>query len=143
MPINGFSVGRDNSITINTPQGIIAPGLITKFDAKQEHTTKKVKGMDGIVRNVVFPDGWNGTVEIDRQDATVDSFCAATEAAYYAGQNIATSTITQSITEVNGTVSQYQYVGVNFEFSDMGSWQQDDTVHQKLTFHAQQRIKLA
>jgi hypothetical protein len=143
MPINGFSVGRDQSITINTPFGVLAPSLITKFDSKQEHTEKKVKGIDGRVRSVVFPDGWTGTLEVDRQNSGLDDFFAQLEAAYYAGQNITTSTITQSIVEVSGAVSQYQYIGVNFKFDDAGGWQQDDTVHQKLSFIAEQRVKLA
>jgi hypothetical protein len=143
MPANGFSLGRDNSITINTPFGPLVPSLITNFDSKQEHVKKQSKGMDGRVRNIIFPDGWTGTLEVDRQNSNVDDFFAALEAAYYAGQNIGSSTITQTISEANGAVSQYQYVGVNFEYTDAGSWKQDDITHQKLTFTAEQRIKLA
>lgn len=143
MPLNGFSVGRDNAITINTPFGVLAPSLITNFEAKQDHTEKKVKGMDGVVRNVIFPDGWEGTLDVDRQDSTLDDFFANLEAGYYAGQSFGTSTITQSIAEANGSITQYQYVGVNFRYDEAGSWKQDDTVHQKVHFIAQQRIKLA
>ncbi len=40
-------------------------------------------------------------------------------------------------------MSQYQYVGVVFKLDDAGSWEGDKTVKQKISFVAEQRIKLS
>jgi hypothetical protein len=143
MPLNGFSVGRDVTTTISTADGTLSPTLITKFSAKQEQTTKKVKGLDGVTRTLVFPDGWSGSFDLDRQDSVLDDFFATAEANYFAGLDSSTATIMQTITEPNGAVNQYQFSGVVLKFDDSGSWASDSTVTQKLSFTAERRIKVA
>lgn len=143
MPINGFSVGRDVSLDIVTASGPLSFGLITKFSRKQDTTEKKIKGMDGITRPVRFFDGWSGTFDIERQDDTLDSYFAQAEDDYYSGFNEASSTITETITEVNGSVSQYRYIGVVLKYDDAGEASGDDTVKQKVSFVASRRIKVS
>lgn len=143
MPLNGFSVGRDVTTTISTSDGTLSPTLITKFSSKQEQTTKKVKGLDGITRTLVFPDGWSGSFDLDRQDSALDDFFATAEANYFAGLDSSSATIMQTITEPNGAVNQYQYTGVALKFDDAGSWASDNTVTQKLSFTAERRIKVS
>jgi hypothetical protein len=143
MPINGFSAGRDIAVNIQTPTGPLELSLVTKFTSKPENTDVKVKGMDGRTRNLRFPNGWSGSFEIERQDSTVDDYFALDEASYYAGVNIQSSTITETITDPDGSVSQYQFVGVMFKLDDAGSWEGDKTVKQKISFVAEQRIKLS
>lgn len=143
MPVNGFSVGRDVTTTISTPDGTLTPTLITKFSAKQQKVTKKVKGLDGITRTLVFPDGWTGDFEFSRQDSALDDHFAQEEANYYAGADSQPSTIMQTITEPNGSVNQYQFTGVTFIYEDAGTWAGDDNVIQKVSFNAERRIKVA
>jgi hypothetical protein len=143
MPLNGFSVGRDIATNIQTPTGSLNLSLITKFSAKPETTDKKIKGIDGRTRHLIFPDGWTGSFEVERQDSTVDDFFAAQEASYFAGQNLLPSTITETITEVSGATTQYQFTGVILKLDDAGDWAGDDSVKQKITFMAETRIKLA
>jgi hypothetical protein len=143
MPINHFSVGRDVTTTISTADGALAPTLITKFSSKQEQTSTKVKGMDGITRTLVFPDGWSGSFDLDRQDSVLDDFFATAEANYFAGKDSSTGTIMQTISEPNGTVNQYQYTGVVLKFDDAGSWSSDAPVVQKISFTAERRIKVS
>jgi len=143
MPLNGFTVGRDVSTNIQTPSGALTLGGLTKFTSKPETTDKKVKLLNGRTKHLIFPDGWVGSFECERQDSTIDDFIAAQEANYYAGQNLLPSTITETINEVSGAVTQYQYVGVIFKLEDAGDFAGDETVKQKLTFMAETRIKLA
>jgi hypothetical protein len=142
MPLNGFTIGRDLSVNIQTPNGALPLSLITKFTAKPDITDVKVKGLDGRTRHLTFPDGWSGSFEVERQDSTLDDFFASQEANYYAGFDLTGSTITETITEASGVVSQYQFVGVIFKLDDAGDWEGDKTVKQKLSFVAEQRIKL-
>ncbi len=143
MPINNFSVGRDVSLDVVTPDGPLPFGLITKFTAKPDITDKKIKGIDGITRHVRFPDGWSGVFDVERQDSTLDDYFASLEANYYAGMNELSCTITETIQEVSGAVSQFRYVGVLLKLDDAGDWAGDETVKQKLSFVASRRLKVA
>lgn len=143
MPVNNFNVGKDVSLDIIGPNGPIRFNLITAFDAKQDTSEVKVKGLDGITRPVVFYDGWSGSFSAERQDSTMDDYFAQLESQYYAGVNQSSLTIMETITEVSGAVSQYRYIGVILKYDDAGSWSGDATVKQKFSFMASRRIKVA
>ena len=60
MPLNNYSVGRDVTLNITTDAGTLSPTQITKFSAKQDTTSVKVKRINGVTDHIVFPDGWSG-----------------------------------------------------------------------------------
>ena len=142
MPINGFSVGRDVSLDVVTASGPLNFGLITKFSSKQSSKEEAIKGLDGITRPVRFFDGWSGSFNMERQDSSLDDFFAMLEANYYAGMNEAAVTITETITEVNGAITQYRYTGVLLKYEDAGDWSGDATVKQSVSFVASRRVKV-
>lgn len=143
MPMNSYSVGRDVSLVIVGANGPLAFSQITGFQSKPDITDKKVKGLDGVTRHLRFPDGWSGTFDIERQDSTLDDYFAQVEANYYAGVNEQPVSITQTIREVNGSITQYRYMNVLLTPDDAGSWKGDDSVKQKLKFVAERRIKVS
>ena len=143
MPVNSFSVGRDVTLTIVTSSGPLNLNLITGFGASPEMAEVKIKGLDGITRHARFYDGWRGKFDIERGDSTVDDYFAQLEANYYAGINEQAATITETITEVSGAVTQYRYLGVLFKLDDAGEWRGDATVKQELSFVSRQRLKIA
>lgn len=142
MPLNGFTVGRDYAINVQGPSGQVQFDLITKFSKKPDMIDKKIKGLDGRTRHVTFYDGWTGSFQLERQDSTAEDFFAAQEAAYYAGQNALPATITETIQEASGAVTQYQYVGVIMKLSDAGTAAGDDTVQLSIDWMAERRIRL-
>jgi len=142
MPINGFSVGRDVALDIVGASGPLRFSLITKFTSKPTTKDQTVKGLDGITRPVRFFDGWTGGFDIERQDSTVDDYFSGLEANYYAGINEGSVTITETITEVSGSITQYRYLGVLLKLEDAGDWAGDATVKQKLSFVASRRVKV-
>lgn len=143
MPLNGFSVGRDVTISIDTSTGALVISLITGFSAKQKSIDREIKGLDGVTRTVTFPNGWAGKLDVERQDAGLDTYFAQQEANYYAGQNNPTITMTETISEADGSVSQFQYQDVALKFDDAGDWKGDETVKQMVSWSAAKRIKLA
>jgi hypothetical protein len=143
MPLNGFSVGRDVSLDIIGPSGPLRFNLITGFNSKPDITDQKIKGLDGITRHVRFPDGWSGGFDVTRQDSTIDDYFSQIEANYYAGLNEQPCTITETITEVSGAVTQYRYLQVLLKLDDAGQWQGDQTVKQKVGFVSARRIKVS
>lgn len=143
MPLNGYSVGRDISLDIIGPTGPLRFSLITNFTSKPDTTDIKIKGLDGITRHARFPDGWSGSFDITRADSTLDDYFSQVEANYYAGLNERPLTITETISEASGAVTQYRYTGVLLKLDDAGSWSGDQVVKQKVSFMADTRVKVA
>ncbi len=143
MTLNAFSAGRDVSLDIIGPTGPIRFNLITAFRSKPDTVDQKIKGIDGITRHARFPDGWTGSFDISRQDSVIDDLFAQLESNYYSGLNEQPMTLTETITERNGSVSQYRYVQMLLKLEDAGEWKGDKTVDQKVSFVASRRLKVS
>lgn len=143
MPVNSFSVGRDLTFTLVGPNGNITLNGLTDYNTKPIFTKLKHKDLDGSVLHAAIPDGWEITIKLDRQDATVDDFFAALEASYFSGQNIAGGTISETIAEADGSVSQFQYTDVSLTLDDAGSWRGDSFVPITLTGMASRRNQVS
>jgi len=143
MPVNNFNVGRDMTLQIVGYDGTIQNfTLQTEFGARQDTHQIKIMGMDGTVRFLELPAGWTGTLGTDRQDSILDDYFAALESNYYSGLNIQAATLTETISEVDGSVSQYRYAGVVFKLDDAGTWQGDKQVSMKVSWSASRRLKV-
>src|SRR4051794_30911345 len=87
MPISGtngtFSTGRDVSILIIHPIfGQVQLDNVTGFDAKQDTVKLKSNRLDGIKMLADLPDGWSGSVNVDRGSPAFDTLAAQIEAAW-------------------------------------------------------------
>ena len=144
MPVNNFTVGKDISVTIQTPTGQldIAQG-ITDFSADPMFTELKSKPLNGIPIFGQIPDGWKGSFKLDRFNPRVDNYFAALEAAYYAGANQLAGTIYQTIQEPNGSITQWRFTGVILKLEKAGDFSGDKKVEQTISFMAAQRIKVS
>lgn len=143
MPLNSYTVGRDFSMVIVGPAGPIVFKDIISFKSKPNTTDQKIKGLDGITRHLRFPDGWDGVLGLERQDNVLDDYWAQIEANYYAGLNESPIIINETITEVNGSVSQYRYLQVLLTPDDMGTYEGDKSVKQSIKFVAARRVKVS
>lgn len=143
MPVNNFSTGRDVTLVVSTPTGPMDLTGITNFTKKQMNTKLKSKGLDGIPRHGTIPDGWGGSLRFDRLSPNLDRFFALQEAGYYAGQNLQSGTILETISEADGSLSQYRYVGVVVTFDDAGDASADKKVEQTVSWEAETRLLVA
>lgn len=143
MPLNSFTVGRDITINVVTPSGALNLTLITDFQSKQETINTKIKGLDGVTRPLRFFDAWGGSMMLERQDSTLDDYFSQLEANYYAGLSEGPVSITETIQENSGALSQYRYLNVLLQFDDAGAYRGDATVKQSVSFVASRRIKIA
>jgi hypothetical protein len=142
MATNGYSVGRDVTLAVQTPTGPVQFNKITNFQASMDFSVVRVKRIDGITDEVPFPEPWHGSFNIERADSVADDMIAALEAAYYAGTaGQSASTLTETIQEASGQVTQYVFYGVVFTGFDAGAWAGDATVKQVLKFTASRRVK--
>jgi hypothetical protein len=143
MPGNGFSIGKDVVLDIITPTGVLRPKIRTGFSSKMETTSLMVRGMDGVMLFDELPAGWTGSFDLDRADSTLDDFFAQRESDYYGGLTSPIVTITETISEVSGAISQYRYTGVALKFEDAGNKGADKVISQKISFKAARRIKIS
>lgn len=143
MPQNGYSIGRDITLNIVTGDGPLRVTGITAFRSKQETTETKIRRLDGTIDHVRFYDGWTGSFTVERRGPILDRYFNKLEADNYAGITEAEVTITETVTEQNGAVSQYRYRKVLLKFDDAGEWRGDSNVKQNLAFLSSRRITIS
>lgn len=143
MPGNGFNLGSDTNLDVIGPKGTIRLSILTSFDPKALYKDLDSVAIDGTNRFFPVPAGHEGAFELDRADNVIDDFLASNEADFYAGLAQSTMTITQTIRELSGAVSQYQYTGVTLKVTDRGAWKGVQKVNVKVSFKASFFKKLA
>lgn len=142
MPQNGLTVGSDARFDVITAAGALSLPTLESFHAKKITQQRKVNPLNASPINMQFPNGWEGSFVVARADSTLDDYFAAQEAAQYAGANLAAGTIHQTITEVNGTTSQYMFTDVQLSIEDAGNYEALSEVKQHVSFVASARIKV-
>lgn len=146
MPVNtGYgtlSIGKDIAVVITLSTGrSLTLSVITNFTKKQDTAKLKSKGIDGIIRHANVPDGWSGSFDLDRAGSQLDDYFADLESSYYNGTTINNVTITETIAETDGSISEYRYSGAALEFADAGGAEVDKFVRQKMNWMASKREK--
>lgn len=137
-----FSIGRDAQLVIVGPKGRLDLSFVSGFEAHQLTQSVRVSRLDGTQMGTELPKGWEGTFEIERSNAAVEDFIAATEQAFFDGALPATATMYHYIAEPDGSVSTYQFDGVTFRLASAGQWRGDTSVKQKLEFFATRRRRI-
>lgn len=143
MPQNGYSVGRDISLNVTTANGPLTINKITGFSTKQEATKSKVKRLDGTTETLRFFDGWSGSFDIERSDSIVEDYFIKLEASYFAGTNEVPGTILETITNPDGSTSQYRYENVILTLDNAGDWKGDASIKIKVSFEASRKKTVA
>jgi hypothetical protein len=139
---NQFNVGKDVTLDITGPNGPLRFNIVTAFESKPNYKSLDSKGLDGVDRYDDLPAGWSGSFTLDRSDSTVDDFFAQKEANFYSGLSANLVNITETISEINGSVNQYRYTGVALTLQDAGSKSADNKIVMKIGFRANRRIKV-
>lgn len=143
MTAFGQSYGRDIRLDINLPNGgVLTLPEITDVDIKPTNHTDSFIRLDGRPIHNVIPQGGNGTINLKRVNATLEDFQAAFEANYYAGAAQLKGTITETINNPDGSVSQYQLQGVVLIVEDLGSWKGETAVSQQIKFMYEAFVKV-
>jgi hypothetical protein len=142
MTTTAFSIGRDTQIVVMGPSGRVDLDHVTGFESRQLTHSVRVSRLDGSQIGAELPRGWEGSFELERGTSAVDDFVASSEQSYYSGGAIPAGTMYQYVTEVDGSVSTYQYDGVVFRLSAAGAWKGDSSVKQKLDFYSTRRRRI-
>ena len=149
MPLSevqgSFSTGRDCQIVIQHP---LAPGgqvqipNVTSFQSKQMTTAIKSRLLNGTRLAVHLPDGWELSFSADRGSQGVDDLFVLIEQSWLVAGQYMFATVYQYVTEVDGSVSTYQYTNVSLHLDQGGEWKGDDVVKQTIAGEAYRRNKL-
>jgi|SRR5580698_3469367 hypothetical protein len=142
MTLTTFSIGRDTQLVIMGPAGRVDISHVIGFESRQITTPVRVSRIDGTQLGTELPKGWEGAFEVERGNSVLDDFIAVLEQNYYNGLPVQTGTMYQYITESDGSVSTYQFVGVVFKLTSAGTWKGDASVKQKLEFFGTQRQRI-
>lgn len=144
MPITNtqgsFSTGRDCQIVIIHPlYGQVQLDNVTGFEVKQDVVKLKSNRLDGVKMLADLPDGWTGTLSVDRGSPSFDILMTQIEAAWIDAGIYTNATMYQYVAEVGGSQSVYIYDNVALSLDDAGNWQPDAITKQKLGFSANRR----
>ncbi len=143
MPVNGLNSGLDVKITYSDANGVQQFAILQSFSASENANAPEKVSIDGTTRFPKFHMGWKGTFEYQRDSNVLDNYIANQESQYYLGVDQLPGTITQTITENNGTVSQYSYSNVVLILENGGTWSGTDIVMQSFSFLASRKQQLA
>jgi hypothetical protein len=142
MPANGLNTGIDHKIVFTDINGVRQFIIIENFTSKEDAVMDKVVAMDGNVRHPKFHEGWSGSFTLQRTNNVMDNYIALQEASYYLGTDQIPMTITETITEPDGSTNQYQYTNVVVALEDAGNWSGTEIVRQRVSFMASRKIEL-
>lgn len=142
MPANGLSTGIDSKLSFVDINGVQRFMIIESVVSKEDAAVGKQIAMDGTVRHPKFHQGWSGTFVLQRSDNSMDNYIALQEASYYQGVDQVPMTITQTITEVSGSISQYQFTNVVITLEDAGMYSGTDIVKQTVAFAASRKLEI-
>lgn len=147
MPIQtGFgdlTIGKDITIDIVLRTGrILRLGNVTSFDRKPVHKKINSDGIDGVPKKGVIPGGWELMLDVDREHNEAELWWDDYERRYYDGEAIQNVTVTETITEGDGSITQFRYEGVALHLDDAGAYKGDSNVKMKLKGEASFRRRI-
>jgi hypothetical protein len=140
--LTAFSIGRDTQLVVMGPNGRVDLSHVTGFESRQITSPVRVSRLDGIQLAAELPKGWEGSFEVDRGTSALDDFISIIEQDFYDGLGSSPGTMYQYITEVDSSVSTYQFDGVVFKLASAGNWKGDSSVKQKLEFFAARKRRI-
>lgn len=145
MPINGMSVGRDYSFGLYDGDSgtIVDFGDVQSVKITAQYHDIKSQPYNGDPRFGHIPDGYKGSFSITRTKGDLDDLQAAKEAMFRGGQIMAPGYLNETITNTDGTISRYQYTGVDFKIVELADVSREKVVTQTVEIMASGRVKIS
>jgi hypothetical protein len=142
MPINNQSIGRDLAVVLTTSAGPVTFNL-TEYDPKPQFTSIKSKKLSGETFSAGIPDGWKVTFKMERENSSLDDMVAQNEDDYFNGVVVTAITAMETISEPDGSVSQFRYTKGSITGADLGNWKPESFVGQSVEVSFSRRQKVS
>jgi hypothetical protein len=145
MPINSLNVGRDVVLDIVDPAngGVLGWTTITSFQARQKSRQLQSIAMDGTNNYAELPQGWDLSFQVDRSSPVVDNYFATLENNYFTGIPTVGAQVTETVSEVDGSTSQYRYENLTLKLADSGLKSGDNYIKMKIEGSASRRRQIS
>jgi hypothetical protein len=138
-----FTIGPNCSVAIYNGGQEVNVGLITQinFNAKPRIVKKQVNLMSGYTFDLAFLQGWEGSIDIQRTDASLDNFWyQQIESAVQGGLPFPSFNIIATIKETNLSTTRFTFQGAILYYDDSGTYANEEAVMQRISFAAPVRI---
>lgn len=138
---NTYTIGRNCQVVLLWSGTRVDLEDVTGFTAAQEVKHQRADPLNSTPIEFTTPSGWRGQFQVDRGSSVVDDLVASIESAFWSAGTIGSGTIYQYVTETDGSLSTYEFVGVSLVLSNAGNYQADNIVKQTIGFFASQRVR--
>jgi hypothetical protein len=141
-----YNLGTDVSVRVidnDTNAPISLAGRLVSFKADPKITYVNSTPVDngGFVQHRSVPQGWTGTIRIDRAQGDLDSLQAFKEQLFYTqGREKYFTIVHETRNQNNNQTDRYAYLFSAMNMDTSGEYKAADKVEITLTFHAQQRV---
>ena len=136
---NPYSIGRDCQVVLLWNGARVDLRDVVGFQAEQQVKLQRADPLNSVPVEFNTPAGWRGQFQIDRGSSALDDLVAAIEAAFWNAGTIGSGTIYQYVTESDGSISTYEFVGVALTLTNSGHYKAENIVTQTVSFFASQR----
>lgn len=140
--LDGLTSGQSSTVTWTDIDGNKKFEILESFTFRENSNISDETAIDGVTRHPKFYMGWHGSAVYQRGSSALDDYFASQERNYYLGGDQINMTITQTIKEVNGSTTQWQFTGVVLMMEDGGSFSGTAIVKQSISWKANRRMKL-
>lgn len=139
------TIGREVSLVITTADGTltIPEDAVTGFEPTSRTTDLERRPLNGDLQFDHLPDGWEGTIRVDRTGPEIEAWWADTEERFFNGERRQSGIILETVREVGGGVSQYRYEGVSLVVTSLGDRGPTAYVSMTMTFRAARRRRVS
>lgn len=145
MPINNMTVGKDYSIAFYDAdtQQIVDLGDVQNVKITAlKHDIKSMPYND-VPRFGYIPDGYKITFDINRTGPELEDFQLAANTRFNRGNATKAGYLNETVHNLDGTVSRYQYTGFVFWVSDLGDISRDRVVRIQAEGSASDKVLLS
>lgn len=144
MPNGGLNVGRDYSLRLNSVGSNLELPVISieKVNARPTNEVKKYVPINGLMQPVLFHIGWELDITLARRDNRIDLWWALLEAQYFNGVPQPGGFLSETITEADGSRTQFMYTDLVLELTDAGTYAGNEFVIQTLKGYASRKEKM-
>jgi hypothetical protein len=140
--LDGLTSGISHTLVLTDVDGLKDFTIIESFSANENADVQDHTAMDGITRHPKLHQGWHGSFVYQRGSPVLDQYFAKQERVYYQGGDQINITITETIRELNGTITQWQYTNCVLSLTDGGQYSGTTIVKQSVAFKARRKIPL-
>ncbi|MBL7237726.1 MAG: hypothetical protein JJK57_14340 [Komagataeibacter hansenii] len=143
MSAKPFNIGRDCRVVLVYNGSRIDLPTVTGFQAQQRTSAISSSPLNDMPMFYDVPNGWNGHFSFQRDSSGADDLFAAIESGFWAAGTVLLGSIYQYVTECDGSLSTYEYVGASIQLSDAGHYQSEMLVMQAISFSARARNRVS